>query len=132
MSNFLGSLHPLSLVPVQCKEFDVAKRLKPSYPENKYHLFQIYYQEPDYDQARFRYLYVNNEAEIKPSTPKLEPEKFGMVFFNLDMSGEDPILDIFSMSDFSTEEVLEKMKYIFINMVGKQLCDMGFIIQLEG
>ena len=114
------------------KEVDEAKRLKPTYPENKYHLCHIYYQEPDYEQARFRYLYLNNEAIINPSTQKFEPEKYGMVYFNLDMSGEDPSLDIFSMSDFSTEEVFDKMKNVFINMVGKKLCDMGFIIQMEG
>lgn len=114
------------------KEFDEAKRLKPKFPENKYHLCHLYYQEPDYQQARFRYLYVSKDIDLARAGGQFEPEKFGQVYLNLDMSGEEPTLDIFSMSDFTTEEILSLAKHIFVDMVGKQLFDMGYTIQLEG
>ena len=54
-----------------------------------------------------------------------------MVYFNLDMSGEDPTLDIFSMSEFSTEEIIRNMLCAFADMVEKQMGDKGYNIQID-
>lgn len=112
------------------KEFDESKLLKPTYPENKYRLNHIFYQEPDYQQARFRFLYIQDDVKLDRSIRKFDQDKFGMIYFNLDMSGEDPSLDVFSMSMFSTKEIFKHMDDVFVEMVNKHLGDMGYNIQL--
>ena len=113
------------------KEVDEAKRLKPIYPEKKYKLTHLYYQEPDYKQARFTYYYLKRGERVDCSITKFEREKYGMVYFNLDMSGEDPTLDIFSMSEYSTEEIIRNMLCAFADMVEKQMGDKGYNIQID-
>ena len=54
-----------------------------------------------------------------------------MVYFNLDMSGEDPTLDIFSMSEYSTEEIIRNMLCAFADMIEKQMGDKGYNIQID-
>ena len=113
------------------KEVDEAKRLKPIYPEKKYKVTHLYYQEPDYKQARFTYYYIKRGERVDCSIAKFEREKYGMVYFNLDMSGEDPTLDIFSMSEYSTEEIIRNMLCAFVDMVEKQMGDKGYNIQID-
>ena len=113
------------------KEVDEAKRLKPIYPEKKYKLTHLYYQEPDYKQARFTYYYLKRGERVDCSITKFEREKYGMVYFNLDMSGKDPILDIFSMTDYSTEEIIRNMLCAFADMIEKQMGDKGYNIQID-
>lgn len=113
------------------KEVDEAKRLKPIYPEKKYKLTPLYYQKPDYKQARFTYYYLKRGERVDCSFTKFEREKYGMVYFNLDMSGEDPTLDIFSMTEFSTEEIIRNMLSAFADMLEKQMGDKGYNIQID-